>query len=176
MGTSVGAIFDATAGSGGSGYSFPDMAFVGSTLVAWTEDFTEASGSRRYDAPLTIDTATGGATLLTSSSGVGTYNTGLAANASGDVLLLAGGLRGSLYSIDVSTGLATSTVAVDSSGATYGRSGGATFHNGQLYSLDCTRSAACSIGTIDTTTGVYTDLGITISTTGDLDAIASPSL
>ena len=176
VGTSIGPIFDAVAGSGGAGFAFPDMTFVGSTLVAWTESFTDASEVRWGDDPVTIDTATGGVTQLTDNPGTGTSNTAMAANASGDVLLMAYGLYGNLYSIDTATGAATSTVTIDDSAAAHGRSGGATYHNGQLYSLDCDTGTACSIGTVDTATGVYTNLGITISTTGMLDAIASPSL
>ncbi len=177
VGTPVATIFDeTTTGTGGYSAACPDMTFVGSNLVAWTESYYYADGGYSYDSPLLVDTATGGATELTSSPGTGSANTALAADAAGNVYLLNSGLRSNVYSLNATTGVATSLVSISNSASSYGRSGGATFHNGQLYSLDCGKESGCSIGTVDVTTGVYTNLGIEISTTGMLDAIASPSL
>jgi hypothetical protein len=163
---------DSTA-SGDNYASCPDMTFVGSTLVAWAEDYEDGG----EDDPVAIDTATGAVTKIAVQSDEGTSNTGLAHDGAGTVYLLKGGLDGELWTVDASSGAMTLVGTLDYSGlATAGdNSGGATFLGGVLYSLACESGAdgACGLASVDPSTLVVTDLGIALP--AGLDALASPS-
>ena len=103
-----------------------------------------------------------------------TADTALAYDGAGTLYFLPNGLLGNLYTLNTSTGVATSLVTLDG-GYFNGASGGATVHDGTLYSLDCPNSSdgRCDLSTIDPSTGEtrYGSFGLP----GGLDAIASPT-
>ena len=168
--TVVGELVDA--GDGTSVHaSIPDLTFVGSTLVGWSEE-SLAGGT---DDPVTIDTRTGGVSRLAAVPSPTTQGTGLAADAAGTVYLLENGLTGALFTVDATTGDTTDLGALVDAAATHGSSGGATFWGGQLYSLDCDVGAtgACTLVTVDPVTRALSATGFDLPP--GLDALAAPT-
>ena len=145
--------------------STPDITFVGSRLIGWSESYIGSA----YDRPVEFDLKTGVVTQIMTSRSVSSSDTGIASDASGNVFMCSG--LYSCYTIDTKTG--AGTAAFNGKGYTYGRAV-MTFHDGTLYSLDCDSgsSGACNLITIDTKSGAMTTIASGLPT--GLDAFASP--
>ncbi len=146
----------------------PDITFVGSRLIGWTEAGDDA---------VEIDTATGSVTVLGSSS-ESTAQTGLAADSSGTVYLLESGVNGKLMTVDSSTGSVSGSDYISCDGVGSCGGGAATFHEGSLLAVDCGYSwdatdTSCNLGVIDTSALTYTTLLEGFS--GWVDSVASPT-
>ena len=161
-----------SAASGDNYSSTPDITFVGSRLIAWAESNVDGGG----DDPVQIDTATGAVTKIVLQTDEGTSSTGMAHDGSGTVYLLESGLDGELWTVGATDGAMTLVGSLDATAVPdLDSSGGATFHDGTLYSLACEGGAdgACSLATVNPTTLVVTDLGYVLPV--GLDALAAPS-
>ena len=153
---------------GALGQHIPDITFVGSRLIGWTESGDDA---------VEIDTATGSVSVIGEAS-ESTYNTALAANASGTVYLLEAGVDGKLMTVDASTGSVSGSDTISCDGVGSCRGGAATFHNGSLVAVDCSASwsadeTSCNLGVVDTSALTYTTLLEGFS--GWVDSVASPT-
>ena len=142
----------------------PDMSFVGSRLIGWSE---------LTDVPIEIDPATG--LSLSLGDPVSSYHTALAATSAGLIYLLPSGIPGGLYRINASTG--ASTLIASTTATPLGdRSGAATFHNGRLYVLSCgddLAADACYLYDMSVTSGSLRLVGPVLP--AGIDALASPS-
>ncbi|MCB9779797.1 MAG: IPT/TIG domain-containing protein [Alphaproteobacteria bacterium] len=141
-GTAVGTLRESTDGTTVH-YSTPDATFVGSNLMAWTEEYWGSEGTGYWgDELLNVDTSTGATTVVgESANDIGTGNTAMAADADGLLFLAPSGTYGPLYLLDPATS-DYDYLGYISGGA--GQSGGMTFHEGELYMLECDYS--CSDG------------------------------
>ncbi len=146
-GTPVGELWDGSLNHG----STADLCFVGTDLFGWSEF---------GDDPIHIDTNTGAVTVI-ASTGVSSSGSGMATAADGTVWFVPGRVNGSLYTIDVSTGIGT--IGPSLSGGTHDNLNSMTFVNGVLYGVevidDADPTTAAQLVTIDTSTGVITPVG-----------------
>ena len=148
-------------------FAMPDASFVGSTLVAWTED---------GDDPTTVDLKTGEVTVL--GAGTSSYGTSLATDSKGIVWLIPQGAYGGIYTIDPKSGALTDTkVTPDDTKLTYNMDnwGGMTFFDGMLYQINAGYSGSKKssyLVSVDPTTGLLSEIGVMMSS--GVDAVASP--
>jgi hypothetical protein len=151
-------IGDITRADGTIEYALPDITFVGSRLIGWTE-----SG----DDPVEIDLTTGTSTVL--GAGTNSAGSGMATDRGGKVWFVP---RGDvLWVVDASTGDVTST-GVTVSGLAGSTINSMTFFAGGLYATDAERgdTSPSALVRLDTTTGVATKIG---DLSNAVDAIAS---
>jgi hypothetical protein len=140
------------------------------TLYGWLEPNT--------DDLITIDKATGAATVV-GDSGLDTYGSGIASNASGVLFFAGDGESGPLWTIDRNTGAATqvgtltgpdtkgvSSLAFDSTGKLFG----------SILPSDSTHGFASSLITIQTPSGSLTNLGPSIDRLDALVFVPSRSV
>ena len=148
--------------SGSTHSAIHDITFVGSRLIGWSE-----SG----DDPVEIDIATGEVTVMYSSS-EGTSRTALAADAEGTTYLLPHGPYDRVVSVDASSG-ETSALGDITCEADCNGSGGATFHNGMLMTLDFSWGSSIGLGVVDLDTMTYSEVFDGIPE--GVDSLASPT-
>lgn len=154
--TQLGSLVD----SGGVAHdSVPDITFVGSRLLAWTED---------SDQPAELNTSTGAVSVI--GGGTGSSGSGLAYDKVTSKMYVAPeGSHGTLYTIDTSTGAAKSVCSLNDTNSYSVNS--MTFHQGTLYAvINNYGGGDAALYTINTSTCAITKV---IALEGGIDSVAS---
>jgi len=140
--------------------AIPDITFVEERLIGWTQN---------SDKPVEIDITTGMVTVI--GGGLSAYGSGMATNAEGIVYLAPQGHDGLLFTVDPTTGEASS--AVDMFGGVNSAIAALTFSDGVLYGVDNNNTgdadSANNLLSINVETGEVRDVG---GLPGGVDSIA----
>jgi DNA-binding beta-propeller fold protein YncE len=141
-GTTIGPVVDHL---GSNHQAIPDLTFSGTTLYGWSES---------NDELISIDTASGAVTLLPTY--VGSYGSGIAADANGTMYLAPDSVSGFLYTVDAN-GNSVNLGQLD--GPNYDVVRGMTFLNGTLYAVTSDYGGVNLLVSIDPATLHVTAIG-----------------